>query len=129
MEKKHYVPLENAEDYVARQPLEFRETLEKLRTIIKETIPDAEELICYQVICYKYKYILVGIGTIRNYCSFYTMSQKLVNRMKSQLKDVKLSGPTLHLPLNKPLPIDLIKKIIRERVIENKIESKVKVRI
>lgn len=94
----------DAEEYIAQQPPEFRPTLEELRTIIFDTAPQAIESISYQLPCYKYLYMLVGIGVNKKYCSFYTMNPGLVKTLKEDLKDIKVSGSTLHFSPGQPLP-------------------------
>jgi uncharacterized protein YdhG (YjbR/CyaY superfamily) len=111
----------NADEYIAQQPEEFRATLENLRSIIKTTVPNAVEMISYQLPCYKYYYMLVGIGANKKYCSFYVMNPGLVKTMHNDLKGVKVSGSTLHFVTNEPLPADLIRKIILARVTQNEL--------
>jgi len=111
----------NSDEYIAQQPAEFRATLEELRSIILTTAPQVTESISYQIPCYKYLYMLVGIGVNKKYCSFYVMSPGLVKTMKEELKDVKVSGTTLHFKPNEKLPIDLLRKIILTRVSQNEI--------
>lgn len=111
--------IKTPEEYVKSLPTEYVNHIEELRRIIKETLPVVEELISYQVICFKYHYMLVGIGTKKNNCSFYTMSPKLLKKMKSELVGIKHSDSTIYFPLNKELPVDLIKEIVQERMIEN----------
>ena len=106
--------------YIAQQPQLFRSTLEELRFLIKSVIPEAEETISYQVACFKYLYMLVGMGVSKRYCSLYVMSTGLMKRMNHDLKGVKVSGTTLHFIPNEPLPKALIKKIVKARMKENK---------
>ena len=116
----HPIPL-NVDEYIAQQPEEFRATLENLRLIIKTAVPGAIEMISYQLPCYKYHYMLVGIGVNKRYCSFYVMNPGLVKTMQGELKGVKVSGSTLHFVPNEPLPTDLIRKIILARVTQNEL--------
>ncbi|MBN2280740.1 MAG: DUF1801 domain-containing protein [Candidatus Marinimicrobia bacterium] len=115
--------IKTPEDYLAAQPEEYREKLEELRSIVKKTLPESEELISYQIISYKYIYMLVGIGVKKNYCSFYTMNPNLVKRFEPRLKDIKFSGGTLHFPLDRPLPHDLIRDLIHAREKENLLKA------
>lgn len=126
MEKN--LKITNAEEYIASQPIEYRETLKILRKIIKTTVAEAKETISYQVICYHYKYMLVGIGTKKGFCSFYVMGPSLVKSMKLELTNVRYSGSTIHFPLKEPLPIDLIKKIIEQRAVENELRFQFKIK-
>lgn len=111
-------------DYIARQPQPFRDMLKELRNLIKSVVPEAEESLSYQVLCFKYLYMLVGIGMNKNFCSFYVMSPALVKKIKNDLRDQKVSGSTLHFYPGEPLPKNLIKKIIKARVKENEERAK-----
>ncbi|HEY9002481.1 MAG TPA: DUF1801 domain-containing protein [Mucilaginibacter sp.] len=106
-------------DYLLTQPAEFRPCLTELRNLIKSITPNAEEVFSYQVHCFKQIYMLVGIGTTKEYCSLYTMSSKLVKQIKDELKGYKISGMTLHFKPDEPLPVDLITRIVLLRLKEN----------
>lgn len=121
MKGADFPPPKNAEEYIAQQQVEFRATLKKLRSIILTTVPQAVESISYQIPCYKYLYMLVGIGVNKKYCSFYVMNPGLVKTLKNELKDIKTSGSTLHFAPDEPLPVNLIKKIILTRASQNEI--------
>jgi len=110
----------DTDEYIAMLPAPFRATLEKLRTLIQSIAPEAQEMVSYQIPCFKYYYMLVGIGANKQYCSLYTMSPPLVAAMKAELKGVKVSGATIHFEPDAPLPLALIKKIVRARMQENK---------
>lgn len=107
-------------DYIALQPVQFRTTLERLRAIIKSVVPEADEVISYQVPCFRYFYLLVGFGVNKKYCSFYVMNPALLKEMKKELKDVMVSGSTIHFEPGTSLPVTLIKKIVKARMKENK---------
>ncbi|WP_183559690.1 iron chaperone [Mucilaginibacter sp. SP1R1] len=111
----------NSDEYIAQQPPEFRPTLQELRSVILNTVPQAIESISYQIPCYRYHYMLVGIGVNKKYCSFYVMNPGLVKTLKDELSNVKVSGSTLHFTPNEILPVDLIKKIILARVMQNEV--------
>ena len=108
-------------DYLLTQPVEFRPCLIELRNVIKSIVPNAEEVFSYQVHCFKQIYMLVGIGTTKEYCSLYTMSSKLMKQIKAELKGYKILGMTLHFELDKPLPVDVITRIVLLRLQENEL--------
>jgi uncharacterized protein YdhG (YjbR/CyaY superfamily) len=112
----------NTDEYIAMQPDGFRPALHELRALIMSVVPQAEESISYQVPCFKYHYMLVGIGVNKKFVSFYTMSPGLVKKIKDELNGIKISGTTLHFLPDEPIPIELIKNIVLVRVKEN--ESK-----
>jgi len=106
-------------DYLLTQPTEFWSCLTELRNLIRSIVPDAAEVFSYQVHCFKQIYMLVGIGTTSEYCSFYTMSSKLVKQIKNELKGYKMSGMTLHFKPDEPLPVDIVTRIVLMRLQEN----------
>ncbi|HEX5168398.1 MAG TPA: DUF1801 domain-containing protein [Cyclobacteriaceae bacterium] len=112
-------PARSVDEYIAMQDDGYRAMLKKMRSTIMAVVPKAEESISYMIPAFKYIYMLVGIGVNKKYCSFYTMSPSLVKAMKDDLKDVKVSGATLHFDPGEKLPVTLIKKIVKARVIEN----------
>ena len=111
------------DEFIARQEPAFRGTLEEIRSVIRSVAPDAEELISYQVPSFKYHYMLVGFGVNSKYCSLFTMSPGLVKDLEPELKDVKVSGATLHFPPGKKLPVALIKKIVKLRMKQNEAKA------
>ena len=117
--KHNIVQVNTTDEYIALQPREFQAGLNELRAIILSVVPQAVESISYQVPCFKYHYMLVGMGVNKNGISFYTMSPPLVKQLKEELKGVKASGSTLHFPPLKPLPVALIKKIVQLRAQQN----------
>ena len=106
-------------DYLSTQPAEFRPCLTEMRNLVKSIVPNSEEVFSYQVHCCKQIYMLVGIGTTKEYCSLYTMSSKLMKQIKGELKGHKISGMTLHFKPDEPLPVDMITRIVLLRLQEN----------
>jgi uncharacterized protein YdhG (YjbR/CyaY superfamily) len=106
-------------DYVSAQKPEFKKSLISLHKLIKSIVPDTEESFSYGVHCFKYIYMLVGIGANKDSVSLYTMSPALVNKMKNELKGHKVSGATIHFNPDEPLPEELITTIVLRRKKEN----------
>ena len=98
----------------------MHKTLEVVRKAIKSAAPDAEETISYRIPLYKYKGHLVGFMAFKNHSSFVTMSQSIIKAFKNDLKPYKVSGTTIHFPVDKPLPPSLVKKLVKARLVENK---------
>ena len=96
-----------------------RKTLESVRKSIKSAAPDADEIIGYRIPLYKYNGHLTAFFAAKSHCSFVTMSSNVIKTFKTQLKPYKVSGTTIHFPLDKPLPAELVKKIVKARVKEN----------
>lgn len=109
---------EEIDAYLAPLPDDMRSTLEHLRTIIRETVPDCTERVSYQIPIFRLKKDLVGISAQQNHCALHTMSPALVARMGSELSGVTVSGATIHFKPGVALPGALIEKIIEERMRE-----------
>lgn len=120
------IPVANIDDYIALQPVEFRPQLEKIRSLVLSIVPDAIESLSYQTPCFKYIYMLVGMGVNKKYCSFYTMSPPLIKALQPELKGINISGTTLHFLPQDPLPTGLLEKIVKARVKENQDRSLLK---
>jgi uncharacterized protein YdhG (YjbR/CyaY superfamily) len=103
----------NVNDYIASQELHLRPMLQQIRGVIRSTVPKAEEVISYQVPCYKLNGMLAGFGVHKKGCSFYSMIPKLPASLSKDLQKVKYTASTLHFDPNEKLPVALIKKIIR----------------
>jgi uncharacterized protein YdhG (YjbR/CyaY superfamily) len=114
------------DDYLSRYPEPVRAALNSLRKVIRETVPKAEEAISYHIPTFKYMGSLVGFGATKNHCSFYVMSNVALKSFKEELKDYDTSTGTIRFSHDKPLPVKLVKRIIKERMIENEIVMKSK---
>ena len=99
------------------------ETLKRMQTvrkIIKTAVPEAEELISYQIPCFKYHGYLIYYCGFTNHISIsYPFSKAFWEHFKNDLKGYKTSKSVIQFPLNKPLPEKLIKEIVAFRKKEN----------
>ena len=108
------------DEFIAQYPADQRQALQSLRELLLSLIPGAEEVISYQVPIFKYKGKgLLGISASANHCSLHLMSPPLAKAMQAELKEY-LKGVTLHFTPEKPLPVPLVKKIVKARLKEMK---------
>ena len=107
--------------YLATLPEPEREALQRLRALIKETVPKLEERISYgTAVMFSAGRDLVGIVAQPKHLSFLTASPKLMATMKADIaKTHKISGATIHFSPDDPLPPALVRKILRARLREN----------
>lgn len=97
------------------------ETLCKLRNSILKIVPDAEEVISYQIPTVKYKgKPLIAYAAYEKHCGLYTMSKDVIAALEKDLEAYDTSGVTIRFPVNKTLPAALLKKIIKARLQEMK---------
>lgn len=117
MEKNKSTPV-SIDEYISRFPPEIQKRLEKLRQVIKESAPDAEEKISYQMPAFAQHGILVYFAAFKNHISFFPTGSG-VEAFKDELTDYKTSKGTVQFPLDKPIPYELVGRIVKFRVAEN----------
>lgn len=88
-----------------------------LRKAIQEAAPKAVELISYNMPAFKQKKVLVYYAAYSHHIGFYPTS-KPIEAFKEELAGYKTSKGAIQFPLDKKLPLGLIKKIVRYRVQE-----------
>jgi uncharacterized protein YdhG (YjbR/CyaY superfamily) len=115
----------SVEDYLSQVPEETRVALEELRNTIKAAAPNTTEMISYQMPTFKYQgRALVGFAAFKNHCSIFPYSTGVMVSLKEELKpyDTSGKGPTIRFPADKPLPADLVRRLVKARIEE--IESR-----
>ena len=114
--------------YFASVPPKSRKTLNELRKTIKGVVPQATEVIYYQMPSFRDTRPLVAYGAFSDHCSLFPLSAAVVERFKHQLKGYTATRGTIHFPLDKPIPASLVKKIVKARIVQNRDRSPRKVR-
>jgi uncharacterized protein YdhG (YjbR/CyaY superfamily) len=105
------------DDYLAAVTEDKRAALQKLRKAIKTAEPKAEECISYQLPAFRLNgRFLVAYGAATNHCAFYPGST--VKALKKELKGYDTSKGTIRFPASKPLPVALVRKLVRLRIEE-----------
>jgi uncharacterized protein YdhG (YjbR/CyaY superfamily) len=114
----------DVEAYLAACPEPHRTTLEKMRAMIRAAAPkDATEAISYGMPAFRYKGGLVGYAAFKDHCSFFPMSASLLDDFADDVKDYRTSKGTLQFPVDKPLPVALVKKMVKARVAQNDLKK------
>lgn len=110
------------DEYFAGVPEPARGALSKMREAIRSAVPpDATETISYAIPAFKRKEMLVWYAAFSDHCSLFPTGS-VIEAFKDELKGFSTSKGTVHFPLDKPLPIALIKKMVKARVVQ--IETK-----
>jgi uncharacterized protein YdhG (YjbR/CyaY superfamily) len=103
-------------DYLARVPEPARSALNQMRAAIREVVPpEATEVISYNIPAFKHKKILVWYAAFAHHCSLFPTGA-VIEAMKDDLKDYIAAKGTVQFPLDKPMPLELIKKLTQARV-------------
>jgi len=112
----------DVDEYLAGIPEPARSALNKMRAAIRSVVPaEATETISYGIPAIKHKGILVWFAAFSDHCSLFPTAA-VIEAFKKELKGFTTSKGTIQFPLDKPLPIALIKKLVKARVAQS--ESK-----
>lgn len=104
--------MKDVEVYIAQFPVEVQKILEKIRTIILNEVPEAEEKISYAMPGYYLnKKPLVYFAAYKNHIGFYATPTGH-ERFVHELSPFKQGKGSVQFPLNQEIPYDLIKKIV-----------------
>lgn len=106
------------DSYIAGFPQDVQVILQELRAVIKQAAPQAEEAISYQIPTFRLKGNLVHFAAFKNHIGFYPTSSG-IEKFKNELSAYELARGTVRFPLDRPLPLGLISKIVKFRVKEN----------
>ncbi|WP_232697535.1 iron chaperone [Brevibacillus daliensis] len=112
------IAYESIDDYISQFPPEVQAILETLRKVIKESAPDAKEKISYQMPTFVLYGNLVHFAAYKNHIGFYPAPSG-INACKDELAEYKGAKGSIQFPIDKPLPYELINKIVQFRVAEN----------
>ena len=113
----------NVDEYFGRVPEPARSALNKMREAIRSSVPrEAAETISYGIPAFKHKVVLVWYAAFSDHCSLFPTAS-VIEAFKDDLKDFRTSKGTIHFSLDKPLPIPLIKKIVKARVADSETEK------
>ncbi len=107
------------DEYLAALSDDKRAALANLRKTIRVAAPEAEECISYQLPAFRQNGMLVAFGAAANHCAFYPMSSTTVAAHKDELKDYDTSKGTIRFQPDKPLPVVLVRKLVKARIAEN----------
>ncbi len=113
------IKIETIDDYILSFPAGIREELQKLRGVIKDGAPDAEEKISWQMPTFTLHGNLVHFAAHKNHIGFYPGASG-IEAFKQELKEYKSSKGAVQFPYGNPLPYELITRIVKFRAAENK---------
>ena len=114
---------EKVNDYIAAYPDEVQELLRQIRKVIREEAPGAEETINYGIPTFKLNGNLVHYAGFKNHIGFYPAPVG-IEQFKEKLSVYKQGKGSVQFPVNKPLPLQLIREIVRFCVLQNLAKGK-----
>jgi len=106
------------DEYIVAFPKDVQAILQKIRMTIRKAAPGAEEAIKYQIPTFVLKGNLVHFGAYKQHVGFYPTSSG-TSKFKKELSAYEGAKGTVRFPLDKPIPYNLITRIVKFRVKEN----------
>jgi uncharacterized protein YdhG (YjbR/CyaY superfamily) len=110
------------DEYIASAPKEARAKLNEVRAAIREAAPLAVEGFSYRMPYYTYKGRLAWFGLQRGYVGLY-LRPPVIAEHKKELASYFTTKSAVHLPLERKMPVGLVKKLVRARVKKNQAEE------
>jgi uncharacterized protein YdhG (YjbR/CyaY superfamily) len=105
-------------EYINSAPKEAQKKLHEMRACIRAAAPGANEGLKWGMPAFSYKRILVTFKALKHHIGFYP-TPSAVNAFANELSEFTTGGASIQFPLEKPLPIPLIRKITELRVRES----------
>lgn len=110
--------IKDVESYLASFPAATQKLLKQLRSTIRKAAPQAEEHIGYQMPAYKLHGPLVYFAGYEKHIGFYPGASGIEN-FKKEISIYKNAKGSVQFPLDRPLPLDLVKQIVQFRIEKN----------
>jgi uncharacterized protein YdhG (YjbR/CyaY superfamily) len=110
--------VETIDEYIESFPEDVQSILEKMRQTIQKAAPEAEEAISYQIPTFKLNGNLVHFAAFKDHISFFPTSSGK-EAFKKELSKYKGGRGTIQFSIDKPIPYDLVRKIVIFRRKEN----------
>lgn len=107
------------DEYIKSFPKQTKAKLSEIRACIKKAAPAAHEKISYQIPTFYSNGNLVHFAGFTKHIGFYPGSNAIIN-FRGELSKNKTAKGSVQFPIDKPLPVGLIRKIVKYRIEENK---------
>lgn len=110
-------PAQQVQAYIAAQPPAARKHLKALRSAIRAAAPDAEDAWSYRIPAFRLeKRILVWYAGWKEHVSLYPIGPEILKRLGVDPKQYAISKGTIKFPLNRPIPVSLVKRLVKAKV-------------
>jgi len=113
--------------YIARFAPEVQEILRRVRAVIREAAPDATEAIKYEIPTFVLHANLVHFAAFTNHLGFYPTPAG-IEAFQEELAPYAAGKGTIRFPLDQPIPYDLIRRVVEQRVKESLASAEAKKR-
>lgn len=108
---------QEVDDYLSKVEEPKRATLQQLRQVIREVLPDAEEVISYGMPGFRLNgTVVAGFAAFKNHLAYLPHSGSVLAELRDDLVGYESTEGSLHFPVDRPLPKALVKKLIAARL-------------
>ena len=111
------------DDYIAGYPKDAQRLLQKMKLTIRKAAPKSEERISYSMPAFDQDGILVWFAAFKEHIGFYPKTSAITS-FKKDLTKYEVSKGTIRFPMDKPLPVSLVSRIVKYRIKENRDKKK-----
>ena len=112
------------DEYISGFPDDIQTLLQQVRAAIREAAPEAEEAIKYAMPTFVLNGNLVHFAAFKHHIGFYPVPSG-IEAFKKELSAYKGAKGSVQFPLDQPMPLELITKIVKFRVNENLLKAKI----
>ncbi|GGH36096.1 hypothetical protein GCM10007423_28200 [Dyadobacter endophyticus] len=107
------------DEYIAGFPENVQKILQEVRMVIRNTAPEAVETISYDMPTFNLdgKYLVYFAGW-KKHIALYPVTEKIFQLFSGELSGYKGTKGSVHFPLNKPIPVEMIRKIVEQLIVE-----------
>ena len=107
------------DEYLGRLEERKRTTLQALRSTILEIVPDAEQVISYRVPAFRVRgKTVAGFAAFKDHLSYLPFSGSVFGQLGDELEGYTMTKSALHFPVDRPLPKELVQKLLAVRLAE-----------
>jgi len=116
-------PVQTIDEYIASFPRDVQEKLDQVRMTVQEAAPEATETIKYGMPTFMLNGNLVYFAAFKNHIGFYPAPTG-VKEFETALSSYKTGKGSVQFPLDKPMPLKLITRIVKHRIKQNREAAK-----
>ena len=110
---------QSVDEYIAAQPSSVQGLLGSVRSAIRKALPEAEEVISYQIPTYKlHGTAIIYFAGWKQHYSIYPASDRMLAEFRTELTPYEINKATIRFPLSAPVPVKLIERLARFRAKE-----------
>ena len=125
---KQAVSIQTIDDYIRSFPPEVQKRLKAIRQLVAKLAPDAQEQISYQMPTFYLNGNLVHFAAFENHIGFYPTPHG-IEAFQKELSKYKNGKGSVQFPLDEPLPMKLIERMVKYRIAKNRSKTKTRARI